>query len=346
MTNSSVLNGMTAYPDRLLSSSEWAVLANKATSVWFIIKTPEEASAGVYKGMVTLLNEDGTKTQLPLTLNVRPFIMDESGITFGLWDNLLPGKYDSLTKERIADLKAHGINAITVDICTSPIRISLQNGNLNIDTENLERTMRLLKNNGLNNKIFPLLGIENIFKQLKKLSEDKKSALNYETASRKFIDTLQKLGIQLGLEMYFHPLDEPDIHRGSIPKYIKYCNTIRKVSGAKIWSNNTVFGMKKFKGLYDLNCAQMEDVILAYLNMPARKSLVPDNWEMVSSRWIKENVKQAYIQVRSTRPDYARRMFGIITWYTNLKGMWGFAYSWNIREGWYIAWPFRNIMAN
>ncbi|HOV21528.1 MAG TPA: hypothetical protein PLW95_02460 [bacterium] len=332
--------GEILHPDILNPSNKWEVKAKSSSSLWLRIKIPQDISSTDWTGKVILKSGD-KEIYIPIKVKILPFELSQVDTIFGLWDNKLPGAFDNLTSKRIEDLKNHGINSITTDPWTSPITIKKNQDEILVDTSRLKKTLQVYKTEGLNTTgPFPYGTLEPVFNQIKTISGQEIETPEYQNVVDIVLKEIMSLADELGMKLYFHPTDEPDVHPDCIENYEKLLKCIKKANG-KIWSNNTVAGFRKWYQLIDINCVVggIEDALKEenYTNF-----FFPQ-WGSVEPEWVKANINKMHIQtqVRSTMPYEIRKKYGIYLYYTGCKGIWGFAYNWGT-SNWYIAWPFLN----
>lgn len=328
-----------SWPSRISPASKIMLAPNTTETFWLSLRIPDNAVSGVYNGAVTIASDSAPAHQTPITVEVLPFDLDLPEITFGIWDNKLPGKMDDLARERVRDLKEHGINTITVDPWGTPIKIDQgTDGKLKVDLSGLESTLAFLRENKLNEKVFHYGVLDPIVDRLRKLSGVDIDKPGFAAMFHQVISEVEGLADRAGVELYFHPIDEPDLHPDRFPQYLKLVQLI-KDSGGKVWSNNTVSGLFHLGDKVDANASVLSTVEPSFANLPYSNPFFPD-WEPASAEAVKQAYAGMYLQtqVRDTTPLRNRGAYGLLPFLTGVKGIWGFCYHWN--DDMHVTWPF------
>lgn len=86
---------------------------------WLTVQVPEDATPGEHTGAVRITTSEGAQTILPLTVNVRSFVLPKPKIAFGLYyepDNRINEAYRGPKYERMyfEDIAAHGMNSVSI----------------------------------------------------------------------------------------------------------------------------------------------------------------------------------------------------------------------------------------
>lgn len=334
-------NETVLYPDKLEPSKFIDLLNNQTKTIWININISNDIPSGKFKGILNLKSKKYS-FDIPVIIDVLPFKFSGREIIWGLWVNNLPGKFDELTNKRIEDLKNHGVNSITMDPWTCPVKISKSEENIKVDLSGLEKAMELYNEKNINTKgPIPYGVLSPIFNQVKNISQSEIGEENYFKVLEEVLKKIMEISKKYNIDLHFHPIDEPDVHPNTIESFEKICESIKRIEGAKIWSNNTPSGMKKYINLVDVNCSPLYPLLNAYKGLDYQNFFFPQ-WGIIEKNWMKDNIKHTYIQVRSKTPHSNRLYYGFMAWYLNLDSIWGFAYYWNEKEGWYVAYPVLN----
>ncbi len=85
------------------------LLPGTSQQYWLTVHVPDDAAEGRYEGVITLVAEGAEALELPLSLRVYPFALDEAGPSFFLAGDSLP-----LVEESFIQSRAHGMNTICI----------------------------------------------------------------------------------------------------------------------------------------------------------------------------------------------------------------------------------------
>lgn len=328
------------FPDKLEPSKFINLAEKQAKTIWINVYVPDNISCGKFKGKLNLKSEK-YNFDIPVFIDILPFKLSKKEIIWGLWVNNLPGRFDEITYKKIEDLKNHGINSVTMDPWICPVKIVKEGEDIKIDLEGLEKAMELYSRNEINIKgpiPYGVLVSSPLFDQIKNIAQSGIDEENFFKVLEEVLKKIMEISEKYKINLYFHPIDEPDVHPNTIKDFEKICKLIKKIEGAKIWSNLTPSGMKKYINLVDINCSPLYPLLNAYRGLDFQNFFFPE-WGIIDKDWIRKNIKNAYIQVRSKTPHLNRLYYGFMAWYLNLDSIWGFAYFWNEKEGWYVAYP-------
>ena len=124
--------------------------AGKTYGYWLTVQVPKDALPGEHTGTVRITASDGAETVLPLTVNVRSFVLPKPKITFGLYydpDTRINEAYRGAEYQRMyyADMAAHGMNSVSIYDDTH----ALLNADGTWNEEPFAEKFRLMKEAGL-----------------------------------------------------------------------------------------------------------------------------------------------------------------------------------------------------
>ena len=130
---------------------------------WLTLQVPADAAAGKYTGTITV-NLAGAAKQIPVSVEVQPFKLDEPKMSIGMYGGSHPtgGEYwtESLRKEFryqerieevLRDQKDHGMTAVTP---VAPHLKGFKDGKAQLDTAAADAFMQLLRKLGYDHECF------------------------------------------------------------------------------------------------------------------------------------------------------------------------------------------------
>lgn len=203
---------------------------NRGTSkqFWVTIKVPESASAGTYKGAVTIRNS-GRDSRVEIEMEVLPFLLlKPPSMYWGVFSDFI------IDNEQLKDLKDHGLDTVCGGhlwahapprpILDSPIpnHPTLSGGKLDIDSlqTGARNSFEAYKKAGLRGQYIVALGwvsvgIANTF-GVPALKENPMWPSEYTDDVKEvygdFIETIVQEAQDARVELYFWPVDEPGTH--------------------------------------------------------------------------------------------------------------------------------------
>jgi len=323
------------WPSRLPLGDAVETPAGETRTFRVTFRIPEDAAAGEYSGELLVETARGKVRTIPVSVKVLDFDLAPAEVVFGLWDNKLPGDFGPLARARLDDLKEHGINAITTDPYTSPVTVGKGEGGAPvIDASKLARTLDFLREAGMNRREFPFGPLGKMIAAIGVKPGDD----GFTAALRPLLEAVQRVADERGMQLYFHPTDEPDIHPARVEEYIHLLKAI-KANDHKIWTNNSVAGAMRWQELIDLNTTILATARPAFRGEVYRNSFFGD-WAAVEPGWVLQRLPSmnAQVQVRATSPWQTRVDYGWMPYLTRVRGVWGFCYHWN--DEWQVTYPF------
>jgi hypothetical protein len=112
------------------------VPAGTTQQVWVTVKVPDDAPAGDYKAALRLDGGRGGSAEVPVTLRVLPFRLEEPDIIYAMyhlmslaWPNCFHGRSGEL-KRHLIDMREHGMNS---DIIYTPAMVEKKDGTILVD---------------------------------------------------------------------------------------------------------------------------------------------------------------------------------------------------------------------
>ena len=239
------------HPQRIGSSwsREWCIMpqildphrpvdlaADRTQEFWLTVTVPADARPGTYTGKATLTCDRG-KAELPLSLEVLPFDLADSGKWVGMYWR--PFRCDTRQRmlKQIDDMRAHGMNCVAA---TPPKpKMDLVNDTLEVDARETLDFLRLLKSKGLGGPIACHWGTERWAKKLfgaKRLRE----------GVRRIAAELVKISERPDTpELLFYPVDEIGNHPKRETDFMRKAELIKQVPGAKVYCTVNKFAAGK-----------------------------------------------------------------------------------------------------
>ena len=245
------------HPQRIGSSwsREWRVMpqildpthtvdlpADRTQQFWLMLRVPDDARAGAYRGEVTLTTDRGSAS-LPITLEVLPFDLAGPGKWIGMYWK--PNQCD--TRERMLkqldDMRAHGMNALA---CTPPKpKMKLADGRLQVDATETLAFLHLIKSKGFDGPIPSHWRIEQGAKRLF-------GAKRIQEGARLIATEIVKLSERPDTpELLFYPVDEIGNHPKRQTLFLRRSALIKQAPGAKVYCtvNNFAAGQRCVEGI-------------------------------------------------------------------------------------------------
>lgn len=258
------------WPQRLGSSwsTEWRVMpellekrdtvdlsANTAQQFWLTVRVPDKAAPGLYTGSVTLeADGSGTKVELPLTVEVLPFVLRPSERTVGMYwrDGKVAGNH--LRDAQIRDMLEHGVTAVTMGGLFP--ELTNDDGRLILDTSELKTFLQDLHRLGIRGPI--PYHISSLSKKIKRAFPD----LDNERLDDLYVEAvrqLQEVSAQADTpQLLYYPVDEIGNHDDRGRKAHHECALVARVPGAVsyITVNNYAAG-EKWGDTFDIWCGNI-----------------------------------------------------------------------------------------
>ncbi len=176
--------------------------AGATRQYWIIVRVPQNAAAGEYRGELRFMADGVPPASVPLELTVLPFRLqtppEKTFFMYSIFEDLSDDEIRGL----LADMREHGMNSLAPDLVGRWSRTS--SGEAEFDLEPLRRVLRLAKEAGFNRPMpwhasGPLKGID--------------APEGSEQWNATLADLLRRVrGVQEevgGQQVVFYPVDEP-----------------------------------------------------------------------------------------------------------------------------------------
>ncbi|MGE5430856.1 MAG: T9SS type A sorting domain-containing protein [Syntrophomonadaceae bacterium] len=263
--------------------------------IWMTVHVPDNAQAGKYTTTMTVTSDQGTVTSFPIEIEVLPFNLDQSRLTYSIYYHGYADKWvdvpfnyntknlDEYRKE-MQDLKDHGV--------LYPTTYQILN--------NLDLDLQIRKEVGLPmDKLFTLgLGTGN--------STSTSDLNNLKSQVQQWKDKIAQYG---GKELYVYGIDEA---RGT-----------QLTSQRAAWTAVHDAGAKVFVAGYYETFDSMGD-ILDVANI--QQDLRPDQAQKYHSKGNKI-FSYSNPQVGQENPELYRRNYGLALWKAGYDGAMNYAYQ-------------------
>lgn len=112
------------------------VRADTTQQIWVTVKVPDDAPAGEYTATLRLAGGQGGSAEVPATLQVLPFRLEEPDITYAMyhlmslaWPNCFQGRAGEV-KRHLIDMREHAMNS---DIIYTPAVVEKKDGKITVD---------------------------------------------------------------------------------------------------------------------------------------------------------------------------------------------------------------------
>ncbi|NLG13711.1 MAG: hypothetical protein GX561_05840 [Lentisphaerae bacterium] len=319
-------------PERLEAIADAILLErNRSCSLWLLCRVKSDAKAGRYRMQLRLTGD----VSIPVEVEVLPFQLVDNGRIYGLWTNSLPGKDDDWRARQVRDLKEHGINTLFLDAYTVPVKVG-EDGEP--DLGRFSEALSWCEREGFNRKVL-IYGLLNpLLRQVEAVSGSKDcSSEAWRRVARKVFVAIHELCESRGFKVYFHGVDEPDVHPKSMPFFESFVTALREFPGVRIGSNASPSGYFRFHSQIDFNICG--DAFDSLINGTPQKNFFFKDWDAVDVDWMKKHIRYAYGQVRANDGLGARQRFGFLLDALGMEGYWGFSYHWG-KSTMNVAWPY------
>ena len=222
----------TLFPYILLDFEKLTLKPGVTRAVWITVQVPEDAAPGEYTAEVTLACPQSSKT-VPLTLHVRPFILEKAqnitlsvtGTVAGPWRGWYPELEERWWKVADAvmqDLADHGMNAVTGG--PGATLKSIEDGRAVIDYTDMDRWLALAVKHGLTmtGDSYQGLDVRGIPRNSRNLEANEKAAqqqfgVSYPELIRlAFEDVARHAKEKNWPPRVYYLLDEPRVEWGNI----------------------------------------------------------------------------------------------------------------------------------
>jgi polyhydroxyalkanoate synthesis regulator phasin len=228
-------------PWLLVDFKTWPIIPNVTRQFWLTLHTPADAKAGKYTGKVTV-NLGGKTRDIPVSLEVYPFQLDDPKISLGMyggghpnggagWNKDLRDNVFNLakrTEEVLRDQKEHGMTAVTPP---APNFQGFKDGKAQFDTAEIDACMETLRKLGYHNECFTYASMFSVREGDMEKNCQQKYGMSLEQAIKLAYETLgQHAKDKNWLPMAWALADEPLIHGVSPEAVIKVFTAHRKAA--------------------------------------------------------------------------------------------------------------------
>ena len=276
------------------------------TSFWFIVKIPEDAKGGMYKGRISIITADRKSSSIEVSLNVLPFKLNDTGAKFG-WYYHEP-EDESKLKEELKDMKEHGINAL----CGKAPRITKVTGNsVELDFSGVKKFIGICK------------------------SEEIEVV---EGNVGEFVGDLKRLGIKELSSSFSAPFKDAvaKTHKWMMengnPNYIFDVFDEPREQGLNDWNRNMADTIKYLELCREIPGVKTEVIIMADTNSDKDYTrMVPfldvvNTHQWPKSKGLMQKAKELGKSIWTNNNGFGRASWGFCLWRAGITGRWQYAY--------------------
>jgi len=285
---------------------------------WITVRVPADARAGTYRGQLQFSAEGVAPAAVPVELTVLPFrLQTPSEKTFYTYA-ILGDLSDEEIRPLLADMRAHGMNALASDLVGKWRRTP--EGNVKFDADPLRRVLRLAKEAGLTRPM-PwhaeglLHGIE---------APAGSAAWNATVANllRQVRQVQQEVG---GPELLFYPVDEPFGNDERLTLAERALGVARQTHALRSYCTPAEGDIARLGQLLDVRCYAIGSVADVRAAAASSRQAGARFW------W--------YTNAARELPDVRRYLAGVWFWHTGAEGQ-GY---WVYQSRWRRTRPFQDL---
>lgn len=314
------------FPFFLEAGTEIEISGGTTAQYWLTIKVPDDAKAGIYKGILIFKPFNISGTVANLSLKVLPIQLADSNKSYYMPYNIDPswkGFYAKNLHKHLVDMKEHGINSVNIFIVPKITR--LEDGTLKVHLEektafsvfSMKEFMDEYIRAGLNNLVMH----QGIDMAISYYIKNQFNAVPFTPDADEIIAKLaeeiykqQKKGWPL---MIMVPADEPSFSKEKMRLCKYYLNLIKNVDKNIMTAINLNGAVR---GVDDITYFDpfLDIKIYAYIDEGVLKKIQSDN----SQFWLYNGGSFGKY------PAVDRLFFGFYAEKVNAKGVGQWAYQW------------------
>ncbi|HHN46645.1 MAG TPA: hypothetical protein ENN09_04310, partial [Planctomycetes bacterium] len=207
-----------AVPTLLVPAKPMEAFAGWNRQYCLVMQMPQDLPAGDYTGRVTIRPENGRPAEIPLTITIRPFLLEEAGASFGMWNNGVMSAHQAgafggseavelvLVEAEIADQATHGLTGYQFRDAY-PIKLD-ENRLPVLDFSRHDRIAEVMRRHGMGKEISVIGVLGAVNYRLMRWGMKEFSA-EFNTAYKHLLEGIVDWAERNGLNMVVYLVDEP-----------------------------------------------------------------------------------------------------------------------------------------
>jgi len=241
-------------PELLEKARPMDIAVDTTQVFWLTVRVPDETAAGTYTGKVRLTARNAGTLELPISVEVLPFTLVDNEWPVGMYWYEVTGDDYSLRDAQIRDMIEHGMTTLTMGQLLPELHND--NGELRVNTEDIEQYLREIKAMGIEGPIpYLIANLMNLIKrEFPDASEEKREAFYVEVIRR-----IQDVSARADTpQLLFYPIDEISRDDAKGKEAHDMCALIGKVPGAVSYVTvNNYAGGEKWGDTFDIWCGNI-----------------------------------------------------------------------------------------